>query len=76
VTVVGAGPIGLAEAVGPGGRVVLVGMYGAPAPVDLRALTFNEVTLIGTRVYSREDIRVAAGMVTDGSFGPAGSCSR
>jgi (R,R)-butanediol dehydrogenase/meso-butanediol dehydrogenase/diacetyl reductase len=61
---------GLAEAVGPGGRVVLVGVYGAPTPLDLRALTFKEVTLVGTRVYSRDDLAVATAMVADGRFDP------
>ena len=51
--------------------MVVVGVYGDPAPVDLRALTFKEVTLIGTRVYSRDDIRVATDMVADGVFDPA-----
>jgi (R,R)-butanediol dehydrogenase / meso-butanediol dehydrogenase / diacetyl reductase len=62
---------GLAEAVAVGGRVVLVGVYGRPAPLDLRALTFKEVTVLGTRVYSREDIRVATAMIADGRFDPA-----
>jgi (R,R)-butanediol dehydrogenase/meso-butanediol dehydrogenase/diacetyl reductase len=62
---------GLAAAVGPGGRAVLVGVYGAPAPLDLQALTFKEVTVIGTRVYSRDDLRVAAAMVADGRFDPS-----
>jgi (R,R)-butanediol dehydrogenase / meso-butanediol dehydrogenase / diacetyl reductase len=61
---------GLAEAVGPGGRVVLVGIYGAPAALDLQALAFKEVTVIGTRVYSRDDLRVATAMVADGRFDP------
>jgi (R,R)-butanediol dehydrogenase / meso-butanediol dehydrogenase / diacetyl reductase len=61
---------GLADAVAPGGRVVLVGVYGDPAPVDLRALTFKEVTVLGTRVYSRDDLRTATAMVADGRFDP------
>ena len=60
----------LAEAAAVGGRVVLVGVYGAPAPLDLRALTFKEVTVLGTRVYSRDDLRVATAMVADGRFDP------
>jgi (R,R)-butanediol dehydrogenase / meso-butanediol dehydrogenase / diacetyl reductase len=60
----------LADAVAPGGRAVLVGVYGAPAPVDLRGLVFKEVTVIGTRVYSRDDLRVATDMVTGGRFDP------
>ena len=61
---------GLADAVAVGGRVVLVGVYGRPAPLDLRALTFKEVTVLGTRVYSRDDLTVATAMVTDGRFDP------
>jgi (R,R)-butanediol dehydrogenase / meso-butanediol dehydrogenase / diacetyl reductase len=61
---------GLAATVGAGGRAVLVGVYGAPAPLDLQALTFKEVTVIGTRVYSRDDLRVATAMVVDGRFDP------
>jgi (R,R)-butanediol dehydrogenase / meso-butanediol dehydrogenase / diacetyl reductase len=60
----------LAAAAVPGGRVVLVGVYGRPAALDLQALTFKEVTVVGTRVYSREDIRVAAEMVASGGFDP------
>ena len=62
---------GLAEAAAVGGRVVLVGVYGAPAALDLRALTFKEVTVLGTRVYSRDDLRVATTMVAEGRFDPA-----
>jgi len=62
---------GLAGAVAVGGRAVLVGVYGAPAPLDLQALTFKEVTVIGTRVYSRDDLRVATAMVADGRFDPS-----
>jgi (R,R)-butanediol dehydrogenase / meso-butanediol dehydrogenase / diacetyl reductase len=61
----------LADAVAVGGRAVLVGVYGAPAPLDLQALTFKEVTVIGTRVYSRDDLRVATAMVADGRFDPS-----
>jgi (R,R)-butanediol dehydrogenase / meso-butanediol dehydrogenase / diacetyl reductase len=48
-----------------------VGVYGRPAHVDLRALTFKEVTVLGTRVYSRDDLRVATAMVAGGRFDPA-----
>jgi (R,R)-butanediol dehydrogenase/meso-butanediol dehydrogenase/diacetyl reductase len=54
----------------PGGRVVLVGVYGDPVPVDLRAATFKELTVVGTRVYSREDIRVATRMIAEATFDP------
>jgi (R,R)-butanediol dehydrogenase / meso-butanediol dehydrogenase / diacetyl reductase len=61
---------GLAGAVGVGGRVVIVGVYGRPAPLDLRALVFKEMTVVGTRVYARDDLRAATDMVTDGRFDP------
>jgi (R,R)-butanediol dehydrogenase / meso-butanediol dehydrogenase / diacetyl reductase len=54
----------------PGGTVVLVGVYGDPAAVDLRAVTFKELSVVGTRVYSRQDIQVAAEMVASGRFDP------
>ena len=54
----------------PGGTVVLVGVHGEPVPVDLRAVTFGELTVVGTRVYSRADIRVATAMVASGRFDP------
>ena len=63
--------IRLPEPASPDVRVVLVGVYGRPAPIDLRALTFKEVTVLGTRVYSRDDLRVATAMVAGGRFDPA-----
>jgi 2-desacetyl-2-hydroxyethyl bacteriochlorophyllide A dehydrogenase len=61
----------VAEAARPGGRIVLVGIYGPPAALDLRAVAFKELTVLGTRVYSRDDIAVATAMVADGRFDPA-----
>jgi threonine dehydrogenase-like Zn-dependent dehydrogenase len=63
--------VALTEVARPGGRVVLVGIYGPPAALDLRAMAFKELTLLGTRVYSRDDLRVATAMVADGRFDPA-----
>src|SRR5439155_7801323 len=45
-----------AESLVPGGRVVVVGVYGRPTEVDLQATTFKELTVTGTRVYSRDDL--------------------
>jgi 2-desacetyl-2-hydroxyethyl bacteriochlorophyllide A dehydrogenase len=61
----------LMEAAAPAGRVVLVGVYGDNPAVDLRAVTFKELTVIGTRVYSHDDIRAATRMIADGRFDPA-----
>jgi (R,R)-butanediol dehydrogenase / meso-butanediol dehydrogenase / diacetyl reductase len=54
----------------PGGRVVLVGVYPGLTPLDLQAVTFKELEVIGTRVYSRDDLRTAARMITSGAFDP------
>jgi (R,R)-butanediol dehydrogenase/meso-butanediol dehydrogenase/diacetyl reductase len=59
-----------AEAVAPGGRVVVVGVYGRPAPVDLQAATFKELSIVGTRVYSRADLQAAVDMIVRGRFDP------
>jgi 2-desacetyl-2-hydroxyethyl bacteriochlorophyllide A dehydrogenase len=54
----------------PGGRVVLVGVYPGLTPLDLQAVTFKELEVIGTRVYSRDDLHTAARMITSGAFDP------
>lgn len=54
----------------PAGRVVLVGVYPGLTPVDLQAVTFKELEVIGTRVYSRDDLETAARMITSGAFDP------
>jgi (R,R)-butanediol dehydrogenase/meso-butanediol dehydrogenase/diacetyl reductase len=54
----------------PGGRVVVVGVYPGLTPIDLQAVTFKELEVIGTRVYSRDDLHTAARMITSGAFDP------
>ncbi len=54
----------------PAGRVVLVGVYPGLTPVDLQAVTFKELEVVGTRVYSRDDLHTAAHMITSGAFDP------
>ena len=50
-----------------GGTVVVVGAYGPGRHgVDLLALMFAELTVRGTRIYLREDIEAAIGLVTTG----------
>jgi len=36
-----------------GGRIVIVSIHKAPQPVDLQALSFRELRVLGTRVYTR-----------------------
>jgi (R,R)-butanediol dehydrogenase/meso-butanediol dehydrogenase/diacetyl reductase len=54
----------------PAGRIVLVGVYSGLTPVDLQAVTFKELEVVGTRVYSRDDLETAARMITEGAFDP------
>jgi 2-desacetyl-2-hydroxyethyl bacteriochlorophyllide A dehydrogenase len=54
----------------PTGRVVLVGVYPGLTPVDLQAVTFKELEVVGTRVYSRNDLETAARMITSTAFDP------
>jgi 2-desacetyl-2-hydroxyethyl bacteriochlorophyllide A dehydrogenase len=54
----------------PAGRVVLVGVYPGLTPLDLQAVTFKELEVVGTRVYSRDDLHTAARMITTGAFDP------
>jgi len=48
------------------GTIVLVSIYKEPAPVDLRAINFKEITLKGTRVYTRLDYDRAIKLATSG----------
>ncbi len=38
-----------------GGRIVVVGLYKEPSPVDLKEVCFRELTIIGSRVYRYPD---------------------
>ena len=49
---------------------MLVGVYPGLTPLDLQAVTFKELEVIGTRVYSRDDLHTAARMITSGAFDP------
>ncbi|MFL5926072.1 MAG: zinc-binding dehydrogenase [Gaiellaceae bacterium] len=59
-----------ADSLVPGGRVVVVGVYGRPTQVDLQATTFKELTVVGTRVYSHDDLHAAIAMIAGGGFDP------
>lgn len=69
----GAPPVALAlpTLVRPGGVVVVVGVYSAPVPVDLQHVTFAELSLVGTRVYTPEDIDEALGLLAAGAVEPS-----
>jgi len=45
------------------GQVVIVGVFKEPAPVDLQAVNFRELSLIGVRVYTPQDYQVAINLL-------------
>ncbi len=53
----GAAPAALqmTELVRPGGKITLVSVFKEPTTIDLRAINFKEITLKGSRVYTRID---------------------
>jgi 2-desacetyl-2-hydroxyethyl bacteriochlorophyllide A dehydrogenase len=47
------------------GKVIMVSVHKAPHEVDLRSINFKEITLIGTRVYTRPDYEHAIKIAGD-----------
>ena len=57
--------------VATGGVVVTVGAYPGVVGVDLQDLMFREITMIGARAYTPDDINTALSLVEDGLVDPA-----
>ncbi len=55
----------MTQIVRPRGQVIVVSVHKAPHPVDLRAINFKEITVIGTRVYTRADYERAIQLAED-----------
>ena len=53
------------------GRVVVVGVYKEPVPVDLQGICFREQSLQGVRVYTSADVRRAVRLVAEDVLGLA-----
>jgi (R,R)-butanediol dehydrogenase / meso-butanediol dehydrogenase / diacetyl reductase len=51
----------------PRGTIVVEAIHGEPAAVDLAAVTFAEITVLGARVYRPADIELALGLLVAGS---------
>jgi (R,R)-butanediol dehydrogenase / meso-butanediol dehydrogenase / diacetyl reductase len=51
----------------PRGTIVVEGVHGAPAAVDLQTVTFAELTMTGTRVYQPDDLRIALQLLAGGA---------
>jgi 2-desacetyl-2-hydroxyethyl bacteriochlorophyllide A dehydrogenase len=46
-----------------GGRIVIVSIHKAPQPVDLQSLSFRELQIAGTRVYTRQEFADAIALL-------------
>lgn len=51
------------------GTIVVVGVYKTPPTLDLQAVSFSELTVIGVRVYTRADMERAVELITQGALG-------
>ncbi|MBB5516382.1 L-iditol 2-dehydrogenase [Rubricella aquisinus] len=54
----------------PGGVIVHVGLGGGGAGLNIRRMTLQEITFIGTYTYTKQDFRDTAAAIFDGSLGP------
>ncbi len=54
----------------PGGVVMHIGLGGGEGHLDFRRLTLQEITLIGTYTYSKDDFAATAQAICDGRMGP------
>lgn len=59
----------LTEATRVLGRIVVVGVYKQPTPIDLRAVCFKEQSVIGVRVYTSADVTRAIELIASGELG-------
>jgi (R,R)-butanediol dehydrogenase/meso-butanediol dehydrogenase/diacetyl reductase len=51
------------------GRIVVVGVYKHPVPLDLQAVCFKEQTVVGVRVYTSADVTRAIELIATGALG-------
>lgn len=50
------------------GRLVVVAIHPQPRPINLHRLFWRELTIIGARVYEREDFETAVQLLADGQI--------
>ena len=50
------------------GRIVVVGVYKQPTPVDLQAICFKEQSMVGVRVYTTADMSRAIELMASGAL--------
>lgn len=54
----------------PGGVILHIGLGGGTAGLDIRRMTLQEITFIGTYTYTAQDFRDTCAAMFDGRLGP------
>ena len=54
----------------PGGVILHIGLGEDTGGLDIRRMTLQEITFIGTYTYTAEDFRQTAAAIFDGRLGP------
>lgn len=54
----------------PGGVIAHIGLGEATGGLDIRRMTLQEITFIGTYTYTADDFRATAAAIFDGHLGP------
>ena len=54
----------------PGGVILHIGLGGGAAGLDIRRITLQEITVIGTYTYTAQDFRDTCAAIFDGRLGP------
>ncbi|MEM9393159.1 MAG: alcohol dehydrogenase catalytic domain-containing protein [Pseudomonadota bacterium] len=58
------------SAVRPGGVILHIGLGGGSGGLDIRRITLQEISFIGTYTYTAQDFRDTANAMFDGRLGP------
>jgi len=58
------------------GTILIGGIGGGPAPVDLATVVFRELTLVGSRVYASRDMATAVALLGAGRIDVTGLVTR
>ncbi|MEM8537276.1 MAG: alcohol dehydrogenase catalytic domain-containing protein [Pseudomonadota bacterium] len=58
----------------PGGVIMHIGLGSADGGLDIRRMTLQEITFIGTYTYTAQDFRDTAAAIFDGRLGPLNWC--
>jgi (R,R)-butanediol dehydrogenase / meso-butanediol dehydrogenase / diacetyl reductase len=69
---VGAVVTAAVEALGPRGRLVLLGIHERPMSFEPISLLYREVSMIGSSTYLDDDYRAVIAAMADGGFDPEG----